>query len=65
MERTNVLPMHLLSDLPKGEWAALSHSQDRLIAHSAELSEALQQAYRAGERDPFVLRVPGSAMYSR
>ena len=53
----------LLADVPKGEWAALTHSRDRLLAHSVELNEALQRAYSTGEKDPFVLRAP--ALYSR
>ena len=52
------LPIQLLMNVPKGEWAAISHDQDRLVAHSTELQEALRKAYAKGEKDPFVLRVP-------
>jgi hypothetical protein len=55
----------LLTDVPKGEWAALTHNRDRLLAHSTELNEALQRAYSTGEKDPFVLRVSSRALYSR
>ena len=55
----NILPTHLLSDIPKGEWAALSHDQDPdSLRTQPNPNEALQQAYRAGEKDPFILRVP-------
>ena len=60
-----MIPAHLLIGIPKGEWVALSHSRDRLIAHSVELQEALRKAYAEGEKDPFVLRIPNTMMYSR
>jgi hypothetical protein len=55
----------LLIGVPKGEWAALTHNRDRLLAHSVDLNEALQQAYLMGEKDPFVLRVASHGMTSQ
>ena len=55
----NTLPMSLLCDIPPGEWVALSHNQDRVLAHSIKLENALTEARRNGEQDPFVMRAPG------
>jgi hypothetical protein len=52
------IPIQLLMNVPKGEWAAISHDQERLVAHSVELQEALRKAHADGEKDPYMTRVP-------
>ncbi len=56
----------LLNGIPKGAWVALSHDEERVIAHGAELQEVLKKAKEAGQNDPVVLRVPetqGTALF--
>jgi hypothetical protein len=48
----------LLVGIPKGAWVALSKGEDRVVAFSAELQEAIHKAKDAGENDPIVIRVP-------
>lgn len=48
----------LLSDVPPGAWAAISHDGERVIAFAAEMSTAIEKAKQAGERDPVIIRVP-------
>jgi hypothetical protein len=48
----------LIAGLPKGAWLALSADEERVVAYSAELQEAIQKAKEAGENNPVVLRVP-------
>ncbi len=50
----------LLTGVPKGGWVALSKSEDedKVLAHAAELQDAIQKAKEAGESDPIVTRVP-------
>ncbi len=33
-------------------WVALSKSEDKVLAHAAELQDAIQKAKEAGESDP-------------
>lgn len=48
----------LLLDIPKGAWVALSHDEQRVVAHAPELNEAIRIANSLGESDPVVTRVP-------
>lgn len=48
----------LLSEIPKGAWVALSHDEQRVVAHAPELNDAIRMANSLGESDPVVTRVP-------
>lgn len=48
----------VLKDAPRGEWLALSFARDRIVAHSPDLSEAKEAAYRLGEPNPIMMKVP-------
>jgi len=48
----------LLAGIPKGAWVALSKDEDRVVAYSADLQDAIDQANQKGENDPVVIRVP-------
>ena len=46
-----------LKDVPSGAWAALSRSQDRVVAVGSTLREALEKAKQGGEKTPIVIKV--------
>ena len=48
----------LLSGIPPGAWVAVSRTEDRVIAFSAEMKEAIKQAKEKGEPNPIIFRVP-------
>jgi hypothetical protein len=48
----------ILEGVPKGAWVALSKDEERVVAYSAELQDAIQKAKDAGEANPIVIRVP-------
>ena len=48
----------LLENIPKGAWVAISQDHSKVVAYSAQLSEAIALAHEAGESDPIVMRVP-------
>lgn len=48
----------LLVDVPKGAWVALSRDEERIVAYSAELQDAIQKAKAAGEENPVMIRIP-------
>ncbi len=50
----------LLLGVPKGAWVALSNDEERLLAYSADLQDAIEKAKASGENDPVVMRVPES-----
>jgi hypothetical protein len=53
-----MFPTRLLEDIPKGEWAALSADETRVVAHGRNLNEVIQAAERAGEPHPVIAGVP-------
>ena len=56
-----MLPIDLtavLKDAPVGDWIALSHQQDRIVATAKSLDEAIKAAKEQGEEAPIVLKVP-------
>jgi hypothetical protein len=48
----------VLKDAPVGDWIALSHAQDRIVATAKTLDEAVRAAREKGEENPIVLKVP-------
>ena len=48
----------VLKDAPVGDWIALSHGQDRIVATAKTLDEAVKIAKERGEENPVVLKVP-------
>lgn len=55
-----MLPIDLttvLKDAPVGEWIALSHDQQHIVATAKTLDAAVQAAKSLGENDPIVLKV--------
>ena len=47
----------LLSNLPMGDWVAIAHDEDRVVAHGPDLDEVLQKADELGEKEPLITRV--------
>jgi hypothetical protein len=52
---------HLLKDLPRGEWAAISRRESKVVAHGTDLRDVLRQAAEHGEPNPLVVKVPESS----
>ena len=52
----------VLKDAPIGEWLALSFARDRIVAHSMNLSEAMDAALKLGEKQPIMMKVPPFGM---
>jgi hypothetical protein len=50
----------VLKDAPVGEWIALSHDQQRIVATAKVLHEAIEAARLKGEDEPIVLKVPAA-----
>lgn len=48
----------LLADITNGAWVALSNDEDRVVAYSSDLDEALKVAAERGEANPVITRVP-------
>lgn len=48
----------ILKDAPVGQWIALSHSQDRIVATAKVLADALARAKELGEDHPVVMKIP-------
>ena len=48
----------VLKDAPRGEWLALSFARDRIVAHAPNLTDAKQAAYKLGELNPIMMKVP-------
>lgn len=56
-----MLPIDLttvLKDAPVGEWIALSHGQERIVASDVSLERAIQKAQEVGEESPVLMKVP-------
>jgi hypothetical protein len=47
----------VLKDAPVGDWIALSHDQQRIVATAKTLDEAVKAAKSLGENDPIVMKV--------
>jgi hypothetical protein len=52
----------ILKDAPAGEWIALSHDEDRIVATSPDLENAIALAKDCGEAEPVLLKVPSTSM---
>lgn len=50
----------LLQGVPPGAWVAISLNEDRVLAYSAEMKDAVRKAQELGERTPIIVRVPQS-----
>jgi hypothetical protein len=48
----------LFQGIPKGSWAAVSHDEQRVVAHGFDLKEVMERAKREGEDKPILTRVP-------
>lgn len=48
----------VLKDAPVGEWIALSHGQERIVATGKTLAEAVNAANERGEDRPILMKVP-------
>jgi uncharacterized lipoprotein YddW (UPF0748 family) len=48
----------LLEGIPQGAWVAIAQNENRVIAHAAELQDAIRMAQELGEPNPIVVRVP-------
>ena len=60
-KQENMSPIDLtnvLKDAPVGEWIALSHGRERIVATAKTLEAAVQAAKKLGENQPVVLKVP-------
>ena len=45
-----------LKDVPIGDWVAISHDEDYIVAHAPELKEAVRLAKERGEPSPILTR---------
>lgn len=53
----------ILKEAPAGQWIALSHTQDRIVATAINLTDALQAAHEMGEEHPVMMKTsPVSAL---
>ena len=50
----------LLEGIPPGAWVAISLDEERVLAYSAEMKEAIRKAQEQGEPNPIIVRVPQS-----
>lgn len=48
----------VLKDAPVGDWIALSHDQQRIVASGKTLDAVVEAAKAKGEMEPIVLKVP-------
>lgn len=48
----------LTENVPHGEWAAISSTRDRLVAHAGTVEEAIRKARDQGEDKPLIVHVP-------
>jgi uncharacterized protein DUF5678 len=48
----------LLEGIPQGAWVAIAQTENRVVAHAAELKDAIRRAQELGEQNPIVVRVP-------
>ncbi len=48
----------VLKDAPVGEWIALSHDQDRIVASAKVLADAIKMAQDRGEDHPVMMKMP-------
>jgi hypothetical protein len=48
----------VLKDAPRGEWLALSHTEDRVVASAVLIEDAVAAAKAKGEDNPVMMKVP-------
>ena len=48
----------VLKDAPVGDWIALSHDRERIVATAANLMDAIALAKERGEGDPIMMKLP-------
>ena len=48
----------LLKDIPPGAWVAISRMSGAVLAYSADMQSAIEQAKAKGEDQPVIIRVP-------
>jgi len=50
----------LLKEIPRGAWVAISRDQTRVLNFGADVRDVLDEARKAGEDDPIIVRIPES-----
>jgi hypothetical protein len=50
----------LLSGIPRGAWVAISQDHERVLAFGSDMRKVVEEAQRAGEPLPIIVRVPES-----
>jgi len=48
----------LLKDVPAGAWVAISERQHKVLSYGLDAQAVLDEARKAGEADPLIVRVP-------
>jgi Family of unknown function (DUF5678) len=48
----------LLTRIPPGTWVAISQDQERVVGKGLTIEDALAEAKKNGEPEPFIIRVP-------
>ncbi len=48
----------ILRDAPLGDWIALSHNEDRIVATAVRIEDAIASAKEKGEEHPVMMKVP-------
>ncbi len=48
----------VLKNAPAGEWVALSRDKKKILGHSRTAHKAIEAAKKAGENEPFLVRMP-------
>lgn len=48
----------LLKGIPAGAWVALSHDHTHVVAFSADMRSAFEEAHSRGEHAPVMFRIP-------
>ena len=48
----------VLRDAPVGDWIALSHDQQRIVATAKTLNAAVETAKSLGEEEPILFKIP-------
>ncbi|MES2393385.1 MAG: DUF5678 domain-containing protein [Acidobacteriota bacterium] len=48
----------VLENAPVGQWIALSHNHDRIVATAPLMEDAIAAAQAKGEENPVMMKVP-------
>jgi hypothetical protein len=52
----------LLSDVPRGAWAAISEQRHTVVSFGTDAQTVLDRAHEMGEPHPLIVRVPEQSL---